>query len=80
MILELVKASVILGLTKVVVIHVSTTYVIIIMITKKLTADTIPAFFKPRMAEKKKMDMYTIPNTERFKRYISFPPPSYGCA
>ncbi len=70
MILELVKANVILGLTKVVVIQVSTTYVMIIMITKKLTADTIPAFFKPRMAAKKKIDMYTMPNTERFKRYL----------
>ena len=38
--------------------------------TKKPTADAIPASFKPKIAAKKQMDRYTIPNMERFKRYL----------
>ena len=41
--------------------------------TKNPVADAMPAFFNPRIAAKKQMEMYTIPKTERFKRYLSLP-------
>lgn len=68
--LAFVKASVVLGFTNFVVIHLSITYVMINIRTRKKIAVAIPAFFSPRIAVKKKIEMYIIPNTERFRRYL----------